>query len=100
MVGCPQAPCQFWNTCAWQSMIIQGTCGRNARSTRGALRSAEPLHVIFEQPLHFAIDGEIPTIEVEEALPFRVAITDREGVRPTIKRIAWIDHMRPTVVAL
>ena len=23
--GCPQAPCQFWNTWAWQSMIIQDT---------------------------------------------------------------------------
>src|SRR5437868_1629414 len=67
---------------------------------RDASRPAELLHMILEQPLDLAVDGKKAAIEIEEALPLRVAIADRERVRPTIERIARIDHMRPAFVAL
>jgi hypothetical protein len=40
--GCPQAPCQFWNTWAWQSMIIQDTRPRTGLDTKGPERYAAP----------------------------------------------------------
>src|ERR1700745_329322 len=100
MEGCPQAPCQFWNTCAWQSMIIQGTCGPISKRNAADLCPAELLHVMLEQPLDLAIDGEVAAVEIHEAFPLGIAVADRERVRPAVERIARIDHVRPAVVAL
>src|SRR5215831_13275574 len=116
MEGWPQAPCQFWNTCAWQSMIM-GTCGRTREASvctaarprecgdpgprvrsldsrwslcsgqpkagpecgnqrKNASRPAELLHVMLEQPLDLAIDGEVAAVEIHEALPLGIAIAD------------------------
>src|SRR5947207_2840228 len=88
--GCPQAPCQFSNTWAWQSTIIhklirEVLCQAKARR---ALCGAELLHVELEQALDLAVDGEELTVEIEEAFPLRIAVANRERVRPPVERIA------------
>src|SRR4051812_39416237 len=99
--GCPQAPCQFWKTWAWQSMIIQGTRLRTGLLWRkGQLRCAELFHVKLEQAFHLAVDREELAVEVEEALPLRIAVAHRQGVRAAVERSARVDDMRPAFVAL
>src|SRR5882762_5617258 len=100
MEGCPQAPCQFWNTWAWQSMIMALACGRTSCGAGTcASRGAELLHVELEQPLDLAVDGQELAVHIEEAFPLRIAVADRKGVRPPVERIARIDHVRPALVA-
>src|SRR5437660_7837348 len=67
---------------------------------RPASRPTKLLHMMLQQALHLAVDSEITAIEVHEALPFRVAVANCERVRPAVKRIARIDHMRPAIVPL
>src|SRR3954468_9228519 len=79
-------------------MIIQGTCGTTLEWR--ASRAAEFLHVMLEQPLDFAVDGEVAAVKIHEALPLGVAVADGERIRPAVKRIAGIDHLRPVSVTL
>src|SRR5262245_32924580 len=100
MEGCPQAPCQFWNTWAWQSMIIQGPAGSAFDWKRRTSRRAELLHVMLEQPLDLSVDRQEATIEIQEALPLQIAVADRKRIRTAVDRVSRIDHVRPAFVAL
>src|ERR1044072_3796858 len=100
MEACPQAPCQFWNTWAWQSMIIQDTRPQVTMEKRCALRGAELFHVELEQALNLAVDRQELAVEVDEVSPLRIAVAHCQRVRTPVERIARIDHVGPAFVVL
>src|SRR5665213_459447 len=91
--GWPHAPCQFWNTWAWQSMIM-------GRGRARLLRHTEYFHVMVEQTLHFSIDHQKRRIEIEEMLPLHIAISHGPGIGALVDRVARTEHMSPVTVAL
>src|SRR5215211_1777112 len=82
-----------------RSRSLQVPAGQ-APGRRSMLRRAELLHVMLEEPCELAVDGQEGSPEVEELLPFVVAVTHGPCVRPAVDRVLRIDHRGPAAVAL
>src|SRR5690349_24307594 len=76
---------------------------RLARTAAGAgVRTAfvsrgELLHVMLEEPLRLAVDRHEHSKEVEEVLPFGVAVAHGPCVGALVDRMVRIDDVRPAV---
>src|SRR3954466_11919627 len=82
-----------------RSSSLQVPAGQ-APGQRSTLRRSELLHVMLEEPCDLAVGGQEGSPEIEELLPFIVAVTHGPCVRPAVDRVLRIDHRGPAAVAL
>src|SRR3954463_8941180 len=82
-----------------RSRSLQVPAGQ-APGRRSTLRRSELLHVVLEEPCDLTVGGQEGSPEVEELLPFVIAVTHRPGVWPAVDRVLRIDHRGPGAVAL
>src|SRR5215208_7418048 len=82
-----------------RSRSLQGPAGQ-APGRRSTLRRSELLHVMLEEPCYLAVGGQEGGPEIEELLPFVIAVTHGPCVRPAVDRVLRIDHRGPAAVAL